>query len=97
MALQRELKRLGTLFAHEVAPSLRRHQYHTPPGERRRYMDIALCQIDPVYTRTLSAYQKILVQRNSLLKNLRDQGARPGSAPAPRPPGPRRDSRRTWC
>ena len=50
------------------------------PGERRRYMDIALCQIDPVYTRTLSAYQKVLVQRNSLLKNLREQGARPGNA-----------------
>jgi DNA replication and repair protein RecF len=49
------------------------------PGERRRYMDIALCQIDRVYTRTLSAYQKVLAQRNSLLKNLRDQGARPGN------------------
>jgi DNA replication and repair protein RecF len=49
------------------------------PGERRRYMDIALCQIDPVYTRTLSAYQKVLAQRNSLLKNLREQGARPGN------------------
>ncbi len=50
------------------------------PGERRRYMDIALCQIDPVYTRTLSAYQKVLAQRNSLLKNLREQGARAGDA-----------------
>lgn len=49
------------------------------PGERRRYMDIALCQIDPVYTRTLSAYQKVLAQRNSLLKNLREQGARSGN------------------
>jgi len=49
------------------------------PGERRRYMDIALCQIDPVYTRTLSSYQKVLAQRNSLLKNLRDQGARAGN------------------
>lgn len=49
------------------------------PGERRRYMDIALCQIDRVYTRTLSAYQKVLAQRNSLLKNLREQGARPGN------------------
>jgi DNA replication and repair protein RecF len=46
------------------------------PGERRRYMDIALCQIDPVYTRTLSAYQKVLAQRNSLLRQLRDQGVR---------------------
>lgn len=51
------------------------------PGERRRYLDIALCQIDPVYTRTLAAYQKVLTQRNSLLKQLREEGARPG-APA---------------
>ena len=50
------------------------------PGERRRYMDIALCQIDPVYTRTLSAYQKVLAQRNSLLKQLREQGARASNA-----------------
>ena len=49
------------------------------PGERRRYLDIALCQIDPVYTRTLAAYQKVLAQRNSLLKQLREQGARPGN------------------
>jgi DNA replication and repair protein RecF len=51
------------------------------PSERRRYLDIALCQIDPHYTRALAAYQKVLSQRNSLLKQLRDEGARPG-APA---------------
>jgi DNA replication and repair protein RecF len=45
------------------------------PGERRRYLDIALCQIDRTYCRSLSAYQKIVTQRNSLLKNLREQGA----------------------
>src|SRR5690606_2102953 len=49
------------------------------PGERRRYLDIALCQIDPAYTRTLSNYQKVLAQRNSLLKSLREQGARPAA------------------
>ncbi|GIV80500.1 MAG: DNA replication and repair protein RecF [Litorilinea sp.] len=42
------------------------------PGERRRYLDIALCQIDPAYCRALSAYQKVLTQRNSLLKQLRE-------------------------
>ncbi len=50
------------------------------PGERRRYLDIALCQIDPTYTRTLAAFQKVLTQRNSLLKQLRDQGARLGNS-----------------
>ncbi len=45
------------------------------PGERRRYLDIALCQIDRTYCRELSAFQKVLSQRNSLLKNLRENGA----------------------
>ncbi len=49
------------------------------PGERRRYLDIALCQIDRDYCRTLSAFQKVITQRNSLLKALREQGADPGS------------------
>jgi DNA replication and repair protein RecF len=47
------------------------------PGERRRYLDIALCQIDRDYCRTLADYQKVLAQRNSLLKTLRDQEANP--------------------
>lgn len=47
------------------------------PGERRRYLDIALCQIDREYCRALSEFQKVLNQRNSLLRTLRDQTARP--------------------
>ncbi|MBX3011271.1 MAG: DNA replication/repair protein RecF [Caldilineaceae bacterium] len=47
------------------------------PGERRRYLDIALCQIDRVYCRALSDFQKVLNQRNSLLRTLRDQAIRP--------------------
>lgn len=47
------------------------------PGERRRYLDVALCQIDRTYCRTLSAYQKVVTQRNSLLKQLREQNATP--------------------
>ncbi len=49
------------------------------PSERRRYLDIALCQIDPAYCRALSAYQKVVTQRNSLLKSLREQGAQASS------------------
>jgi DNA replication and repair protein RecF len=48
------------------------------PGERRRYLDIALCQIDPVYCRALTDYNKALQQRNALLKRLRDEGGDPG-------------------
>ena len=54
------------------------------PSERRRYLDIALCQIDPGYCRALSAYQKVLSQRNSLLKSLRDQEVPAPSASANR-------------
>ncbi len=49
------------------------------PGERRRYLDIALCQIDRAYCRALADFQKIVTQRNSLLKQLRDQNARPNA------------------
>jgi DNA replication and repair protein RecF len=48
------------------------------PGERRRYLDIALCQIDPVYCRSLTDYNKALQQRNALLKRLRDEGGDAG-------------------
>ena len=52
------------------------------PGERRHYMDVALCQIDRMYTRSLSRYQKVLTHRNSLLKDLREQGLRAGDSSA---------------
>jgi DNA replication and repair protein RecF len=49
------------------------------PSERRRYLDVALCQIDPQYCRALSRYGRVLTQRNALLNALRDQrGASPG-------------------
>jgi DNA replication and repair protein RecF len=41
-----------------------------PPAARRRYVDITLCQIDPVYCQTLSQYNKVLEQRNALLRRL---------------------------
>ncbi|MBK8046542.1 MAG: DNA replication/repair protein RecF [Anaerolineales bacterium] len=49
------------------------------PGERRRYLDIALCQIDPAYCRALSSFQQVVTQRNSLLKTLREQEVNAGS------------------
>jgi DNA replication and repair protein RecF len=44
------------------------------PGERRRYLDIALCQVDSGYCRALTDYNKALAQRNALLRRLRDEG-----------------------
>ena len=48
------------------------------PGGRRRYLDIALCQMEPGYCRALSHYQKVLAQRNALLRNLAERGGDAG-------------------
>lgn len=39
------------------------------PGERRRFIDIALCQLSKAYFYALTRYNKILAQRNKLLKS----------------------------
>jgi DNA replication and repair protein RecF len=44
------------------------------PSDRRRFLDVLLCQIDPAYCRSLSLYNRILSQRNHLLRRLRDRG-----------------------
>lgn len=40
------------------------------PSERRRFLDLELCQLDSVYLLHLSGYNKILNQRNRLLKDI---------------------------
>lgn len=40
------------------------------PAERRRFIDIELCQLDKIYLSDLGNYQKIITQRNKLLKDL---------------------------
>ncbi len=40
------------------------------PSERRRFINTELCQLDKIYLQYLSKYNKILFQRNSLLKQL---------------------------
>ncbi len=42
------------------------------PSERRRFLDVTLCQVRPAYCRALSQYQKILTQRSALLRRIRD-------------------------
>ena len=44
------------------------------PSMRRRYMDVTISQMDNRYIRLLSHYLKVLAQRNSLLKSIREQG-----------------------
>ncbi len=43
------------------------------PGERRRYLDSALSQADPLYAEALGEYARILTQRNALLKQIQER------------------------
>ncbi|MDD4694614.1 MAG: DNA replication/repair protein RecF [Firmicutes bacterium] len=38
------------------------------PSERRRFMDLEISQVNPYYRHALSQYNKVLLQRNNLLK-----------------------------
>lgn len=40
------------------------------PSERRRFIDMELCQLDKVYLYNLTKYNKIVSQRNNLLKQI---------------------------
>src|SRR5439155_16448832 len=43
------------------------------PATRRRYLDVTISQLDPVYVRALQRYQRVLQQRNSLLRRLQER------------------------
>ncbi|TAL40278.1 MAG: DNA replication and repair protein RecF [Chitinophagaceae bacterium] len=43
-------------------------------GERRRFLDALLSQLDPDYLQHLITYSKILLQRNSVLKTFAEKG-----------------------
>lgn len=67
------MKRLGELFGtlHAVMFSPEDLQLiKSGPSERRRFMDMELCQLSNVYYHDLQQYYKILKQRNSLLKQV---------------------------
>ncbi|MCR4715555.1 MAG: DNA replication/repair protein RecF [Lachnospiraceae bacterium] len=40
------------------------------PDKRRRFLDVELCQLDKIYLQYLSKYNKIIFQRNNLLKQI---------------------------
>ena len=44
------------------------------PEERRRLVDMALCQIQPRFVRSLNDYTKVLAQRNNYLKSIKFAG-----------------------
>ena len=43
-----------------------------PPSARRRYLDVLLAQVSRRYVQTLSRFQRVLLQRNALLRAMRD-------------------------
>lgn len=45
------------------------------PQARRRYLDITNSQVDPTYLRTLQVYNRVVAQRNALLRQVRDRRA----------------------
>lgn len=49
----------------------------SPPANRRRYLDITISQIDHRYMMHLSQYNKVLLQRNALLRQLRERQRNP--------------------
>lgn len=40
------------------------------PSERRKFMDFELCQLDKIYLHNLTNYNKVIRQRNNLLKQI---------------------------
>ena len=48
-----------------------------PPSLRRRYLDILISQLDRHYLRTMQRYQRVIVQRNHLLKSVRGGRSQP--------------------
>lgn len=46
-----------------------------PPVLRRRYLDLMIAQVDMRYVRALAHYQRVLQQRNHLLRQLRERRA----------------------
>jgi DNA replication and repair protein RecF len=47
------------------------------PSERRRFLDLTLCQVHPAYCRALSQYQKVIAQRSALLRRVRENEESP--------------------
>ena len=49
-----------------------------PPSDRRRFMDILVSQLDQRYLSDIQEYQRIVTQRNHLLKSLRQGKSKEG-------------------
>lgn len=81
--LRRQLDGLGTLKAVEFS-SLDLDLVRGGPERRRTWLDGLVVQLEPIYAHLLGQYQRVLKQRNALLraaaKRLREGGAPPPAA-----------------
>jgi len=69
-ALRRQIDFLGRLNAVEFS-SLDLDLVRGSPEKRRHWLDTLLVQIEPIYAYILQEYNKVLRQRNALLKKIR--------------------------
>ena len=53
--------------------------FKAPPAARRRFLDLLISQLSPVYFSDFTSFRRILAQRNSLLKDIRTGTANPAS------------------
>jgi DNA replication and repair protein RecF len=51
------------------------------PSQRRRFLDLTLCQVHPHYCRQLSQYQKVATQRAALLRRIKEGAESPHALP----------------
>ncbi|HLZ07438.1 MAG TPA: DNA replication/repair protein RecF [Chloroflexota bacterium] len=70
---RRAIDVVGTLIAVIFSP-LDLQLIEGSPSVRRRYLDVTLSQEDPKYCRGLAHYNRVLIQRNHLLRSVRDRG-----------------------
>ena len=51
------------------------------PSERRRFLDLTLCQVHSGYCRALGQYQKVVTQRAALLRRIKEGEESPNALP----------------
>ena len=73
-SLRRQMEFLGTLNAVQFS-SLDLDLVRGGPDQRRNWLDTLLIQLEPFYAHILQQYNKILRQRNALLKRARELGS----------------------
>jgi len=70
LAVRKMSEFFGNLYAVMFSPEDLR-LVKGSPSERRKFIDMELCQLSKVYCHSLQNYYKVLKQRNNLLKDIR--------------------------